>query len=191
MRAGNHHEPGRELLRAVGDERRQPANLLESEERRTRLDFLELCEPADGAHDLDPAAVHAGFDTVDFGEGVVAVLFQPEVAGHGIEVHAERVAQPVGKHLADIQARLIVGEIAGEPERIVVRRGAIVIQPQDDTRQMRIVRPGTAELVVGTTSPGHSAVGPQRRFCNQPRRPSSPITMYSLPSGPNFNTPPL
>src|SRR5260370_5215 len=29
------------------------------------------------------------------------------------------------------------------------------------------------------------------RFCIQPRRPLSPIAMYSLPSGPNWTTPPL
>ena len=56
------------------------------------------------SHDLDPARVHAGLDAVDLVEGVLAVLLVPEVAGVGIERHAEAVADAVGEDLLDVGA---------------------------------------------------------------------------------------
>ena len=111
------------------------------------LDLLELRDPRDRAHDLDPAAVHAALDAVELVERVVGVLLVPEASGDRIERHAERVSQAVGEEPPNVRTGL---SPAGDAhERVVARRRAVVVQAEDGTAQMRVVRRRPAELVVG------------------------------------------
>ena len=68
------------------------------------LDRLELRDPVDRTHDLDPAAVHAGLNAVDLVEAVVSVLLFPERPGDGIEGHPEAVANPIREDLLNVGA---------------------------------------------------------------------------------------
>ena len=137
------------FLGRVGDVGGRPANLLQAQERRAGFDGLELGEALERAHDLHPAQVGARVHLVDLGEAVVAVLGFPEAAGGGIHGDAEPVAHAVGEDLLEVGASLAAPQRAGKVERVVGRSGAIVVQPENDAGQMRVVRLRSAELVVG------------------------------------------
>jgi hypothetical protein len=106
VRAAEHEQALQRLGRRVGDVGRRPADLLEPDERRGRLDHLELRHPADRPHHLDPPVVLPGRDAVDLVERVVAVLLIPEHAGLRIHGHPEAVADTVGEDLLDVRADL-------------------------------------------------------------------------------------
>ena len=69
----------------VGDQVGRPPYLLQPEINRhfdringgTGFDLLELGDSLHRTGDLNPAAVHAGFDEVELCEGVIAVLLKP------------------------------------------------------------------------------------------------------------------
>ena len=67
------------IPRAVGEAGWREPHLLERTAELGDLDVLVVEEPVLGTHDLDPAAVHAGFHAVDLAERVVTVLCDPEV----------------------------------------------------------------------------------------------------------------
>src|SRR5262249_41629888 len=123
----------------VGDARGWVANLLKRRVELGGLDHLELIESTERSGDLDPAAVHAGNDVVQFAHGVVGVFCLPEETGRGVERHAEAVAMAVRVDLLDIAADFAAeGGSVGE-EGIVRRRGAIGVQPQNYAREMGVV----------------------------------------------------
>ncbi len=138
VRAGQHHHPRPRLLGRVGDVRRWPPRLLQVAAEHRRLDQLELVDPREWPHHLDPAAVHPRLDQAQLGERVVAVLLQPGVAAHRIEVESEAVAETVGKHLVDIGGDLRVlldlppDLAAGQPAGVEVD----VRQASEDVRQL-------------------------------------------------------
>src|SRR6266536_3378041 len=260
----------------LGDVRRWPPRLLQVAAEHRRLDQLELVDPREWPHHLDPAAVHPRLDQAQLGERVVAVLLQPGVAAHRIEVEAKAVAETVGKHLVDIggDLRVLLGLppdlAAGQPAGVEVD----VRQASEDVRQLggeggvvalvavplaedraadaggewgyhdvvgvgvveRLAEEAEADTRVRPTwgrgmdvggqqvvarvgglrarkiEAGNSDDEPQCRLLLiqeerrvalgrrgvrrhllaplQPRRPTSPMKMYSLPSGPNLITPP-
>src|SRR6266480_7896873 len=138
VRARQHHHPLQRLLGLVGDVRRRPPRLLQVAAEHCGLDQLELVNPRDRPHYLDPATVHPRLDQIQLGERVVAVLFQPEVAAPRIEVEAEAVAETVGEHLVDIGGDLGVlldlppDLAAGQPAGVEVD----VRQASEDVRQL-------------------------------------------------------
>ena len=85
----------------------------------------------------------------------------PELAGDGIEGHAEAVAEAVREDLLHVGADLAADRRAGGEERVVGRRRAVVVEPQDDAGEMRVVGLRAAELVVGDGRPGHVGGRPQ------------------------------
>ncbi len=169
----------------------RPAELLQARWRaERRLDLLELGDPRHRAGDLDPAAVRTWVDAVQLAERVVAVLLQPERARLRVDSHPEAVAVTVREDLLDVGADLAAHRRAGGEER-VVRWGV----PSSFSRRTTPVRwalsgSGPPNWSSGTVGPGHVAVGPHGRFCSWPRRPTSPMKTYSLPSVPKASTPP-
>ena len=138
VRARQHHHPRLRLLGRVGNVRRRPPRLLQVEAEPRRLDQLELVDPRERPHNLDPTAVHPRQDQVQLGERVVAVLLQPQVAGPRVEVEAEAVAEAVGEHLVDVGGDLGVlldlpaDLAAGKPDGVEVD----VRQASEDVRQL-------------------------------------------------------
>src|SRR5262249_60991296 len=91
----------------------------------------------------------------------------PQVAGLRIEGQAKAVADAEGEDLLEVGADLAI-EIASSPcnslgpgrkERVVGRRAAVVVQPQDDAAEVRVVRLWAAELVVGHVPSGDGGAG--------------------------------
>src|SRR5215218_5807526 len=151
------HEQARERLRwRVRDQGGGPADLLQAEigaadariRRGTCLDRLVLGDARDRPHDLHPAAVRAGLDQTELGKAVIAVLLQPEVAGLRIEVHAKAVAQTVGEYFLDVGADLSTHHGAHGEKWVVGRGAAVVVEPQDDAGEMRVVGRRATELVI-------------------------------------------
>ena len=102
-----------------------------------------------------------GFDAVDFVERVVAVLRFPQLAGPRIDREPETVADAVGKDLLQIGARFTAETPAKLMERVVTRRRAVVIEPQHDAGEVRVVGFRPAELIVidaGTDGPVHEVL---------------------------------
>src|SRR5829696_9583451 len=146
--ARQHEEPRARLRGRIRDVRRRPAELLEVSAPERRLDLLELGDPLDRACDLHPAAVHPGGDAVELGERVVAVLLQPEAARERVDRDPEAVAVPVREQPLHVRAHLAADRRARREKRVVGRRRAVVVEPEDDAGAMRVVRRRPAELVV-------------------------------------------
>ena len=158
---------------------------------RAGLDLAELVHPGDRAHDLDPAVVVAGLDVVDLAERVVAVLGVPQVAGERVEGQPEAVAGAVREHLREVRAGLAAHLGAGLDERVVGRRAAVVVEPQDDAGQIRSTGSGppywsSGRLPMGMAGQANgdgtgvtlvTHPGPSGRFSIWPRRPVSPWMM--------------
>ena len=151
MGARQHEEPRERLLGRVRDVRRRPADLLQVTAEFVDLDRLELGDPCDGTHDLDPAAIHARLDAVQLIEAVVAVLLLPEGAGDGIKGHAEAVPDPIGEDFLNVRAYLPTNGGASGVEGVIRRGASVVVQPKDHTGQMRVVGLRPAELVIGVS----------------------------------------
>ena len=81
-------------------------------------------------------------------KAVVAVLLLPQVAAERVERHAEAVADAVGEDLLDVVADLAADGRARGEERVVGRRRAVVVQPQDHAGEVRVVRLGAAPMNV-------------------------------------------
>ena len=79
----------------------------------------------------------------------------------------------IGVDLLNVLADFTADACAGGEERVIPRRGSIRIKPENDTGEVRVVRLGTAKLIVGCPGPN----GPFGRFCSCPRRPTSPMKM--------------
>ena len=94
-----------------------------------------------------------GSHPVQLREGVVPVLLLPQVAGDGVEVHAEAVADPVGEDLLEVRAHLSAHRRPVREERVVRGRRPVVVEAQDHAGQVRVVRLRAAELVVGLPRP--------------------------------------
>ena len=159
LRARQHEQPLAGLAGRLGQAGRRVAHLLQVPAELVDLDVLEVEEAMLGPTDLDPAAVHPGLDAVQLAERVVAVLGFPQGAGVRIERHAEPVAVAVREHLLDVRTDLAAHGGAGGEERIVGRRAAIVVQPQDDAGEMGVVRRRTTEGVVHERGGFEGAVG--------------------------------
>ena len=67
---------------------------------------------------------------------------------YGVERHAEAVAVAVREHLLDVGADLAAHRGARREERVVGRRGAVVVEPQDDAGEVGVVGGRPAERVV-------------------------------------------
>ena len=148
MRSRQHEQPRLRLGRCAREVGRRPPQLLQLSRRPRGLDRLELADPGDRTDGLDPPRVEPGVDPLDFVEGVVAVDLNPQVLRERIEGHAEAVAEAVREHLAQVRGDFAPHPLGGPPERIVPRRRSVVVQPQHDAAQMRVVRGGAAELIV-------------------------------------------
>src|SRR5262245_1375781 len=144
------------------------------------LNRFVLSDALDGTDDLDPSAVHAGVDPIDFVEGVFAVLFEPEIAGAGIEGHAKAVGYAVGENFLNIPAHLPAHIPSGVEKGIIRRSGSIVVESQDYSREMGLVRFGAPELIIRGWSL-HVVLQPA---------PAPSISKDSLSSSPNRRTPP-
>src|SRR5690349_1173667 len=70
------------------------------------FNLFEVGYSTERSHDLDPAAVGAGSDSIDLVKGVIAVLRLPQGTGRGIEGKAEAVAAAVRKDLTDVRHHL-------------------------------------------------------------------------------------
>src|SRR6185369_5101181 len=90
------------LLRGRRGVTRRPAELLEIARAVAHLDRAKLVDTTDRSHRLNPAAVEAGRDAIDFVKRVVAVFLGPQRAAQRIEVHAETVADAVSEDLFDV-----------------------------------------------------------------------------------------
>ena len=88
MRAGQHEQARQRLGWRIGDVRRRPPQLLQSEvgrrkrvrriRRDRRLDRLVLRDALGRSHDLHPARVESRLDAIQLAERIVAVLLLPE-----------------------------------------------------------------------------------------------------------------
>src|SRR5688572_26227484 len=77
---------------------------------------------------------------IQLAERIVAVLLLPEGSRARIEGHAEAIAQPIREDLLNVRPNVCGHVRPGREERIVARRRAVVIETQNDTRQVRVVR---------------------------------------------------
>jgi hypothetical protein len=139
------------LLRAIGDVRRRPAHLLQARASDRQLDALELRDPIERAHHLDPSAVHAGLDAVQLVEAVIAVLLLPQRTRDRVECHPEAVADAVSEDLLHVRAGRAAQRRAGGEEGVVGRRAAIIVQAKDDAGEVRVARLRTTELIIGVS----------------------------------------
>ncbi len=75
-------------------------------------------------HQRLPTAVESRNHAVDLVHDVRAVFRLPQIAGRGVEVQAEAVANAVGEDLAHARAQ--------RKERVVRRRRAVIVNAKDD-----------------------------------------------------------
>ena len=153
---------------------------------------LNSCTRLERPHHLYPAAIEAAFDVVHLVERAPAVLSGPQVALLGVERHAETVANAICENASAGWRR----PRRQRPRRCVdpncspdLWNGlSLGVLPSSLRRRMTPVRCALS----GSGPPkSSSGTGPSRLFCVKPRRPLSPMMMYSLPSGPKRSTPPL
>jgi len=86
---------------------------------------------------------------LDLVVGVLTVLLVPEISRERIERHTEAVADAIGEDLLDVRPDLAADGRARGEEGVVARHRAVVVEPEDHARKVRIVGLGSAELVVG------------------------------------------
>src|SRR5258708_16316017 len=122
----------------VGDQLGGPAPLLQSRSA-CDLDRFVVANALRGSHDLDPAVIGTGIDPINLVKAVTPVFFVPESAGERVDSQAEAVPNALGADLLDVRPNLAACFSPGLEEWIVLRRGAIIVQPQNDSCQMSIV----------------------------------------------------
>src|SRR5205807_3427870 len=72
----------------------------------------------------------------------------PEIPGKRIEAHPEAIAHAVSVNLLDVGSRLAKQRRGDVVKRIVRGRRPIIIQTQNNSRQMSVVRVRSTEIVV-------------------------------------------
>src|SRR5437660_1780364 len=91
----HHEESGQRFLRGIGNVSRRPADLLQPEKVRARLDRFELGDPGYRSHDLNPPEVASWFDAVDLRETIIAVLLLPKISRERIKSETKAVADAI------------------------------------------------------------------------------------------------
>ena len=144
--------------------------------------------------------------SVDFVERAPAVLGRPQLALLRVERHAEAVPDAVGEDALNVAAHLVAERAEATSSSSSVssrrrrrgrcRRRPVVLAvpsahlknglsrgvlPSSLRRRMTPVRCASSGAGPPKSSSG---TGPSRLFCVKPRRPLSPMMMYSFPSGP-------
>ena len=153
------HEQARpRLVRRIRDLRWRPALLLQITRRERQLDGLEFGDARNRTHGLHPSEVRARRDAVQLVEGVVTMILFPQIARHRIEREPEAVANPVGEQPLQVAADITADAGAEREERVIRRRAAVVIEPQDHAGKMRTVGTGPAEQIIGRAVAG-GAIG--------------------------------
>src|SRR5439155_5420153 len=123
-----------------------PTQLLQISRAIRRFDLFELSHAAHRAHDLDPAIVRSGGDSIHFIKRVVAVLLVPKISRIRIETQTKAVAHAVRKELFDVRIRLCGKHRENVCKRVVEGSAAVVIQTQNETGKMIVVGLWAAEL---------------------------------------------
>src|SRR5262249_17819015 len=82
------------------------------------------------------------------------ILRLPELARLWIDGEAESIAQAIGKHFLDIGAHLAAQPSTDLKEGVVLRGGPVVIEAQDHSGEMSVVRLRPAKLIVTAWAAG-------------------------------------
>ena len=113
------------------------------------LDRAKLIDPTDRTHRLYPAAIETGRDAINLVKRVVAIFLRPQRAAQRIEIHPKAVAYAVSKHFSNVHRGFAVQGVRDIEERVIGGRGAVVVEPQNYSGEVRVVRLWSTKLIVG------------------------------------------